>query len=76
MRERERERERKIEREGKRKAKTFKESQLDTNGREAFDEIRSAKNTTYIDLQFYQYIQPKGFIRINSFKILPFLALN
>ena len=42
---RERERERESEREGKWRAKTFKESQLDTNGREAFDEIRSAKKS-------------------------------
>ena len=62
--ERERERERESEREGKWRAKTFKESQLDTNGREAFDDIRSAKNPTDIDLQFYQYIKLKGFIQI------------
>ena len=43
MRENEREREKDWEREGKRTAKTLKESQVDTNGREAFDEIRSAK---------------------------------
>ena len=61
---RENERERESEREGKWRAKTFKKYQLDTNGKEAFDEIRSAKNPTDIDLQFYQYIQLKGFIRI------------
>ena len=44
--EREREgREKDREREGKRKAKTLKESQLDTDGRKAFDEIRSAKKS-------------------------------
>ena len=53
-RERERENERESEREGKWRAKTFKKYQLDTNGKEAFDEIRSAKNPTDIDLQFYQ----------------------
>ena len=47
-------REREREREGKWRAKTFKKYQLDTNGKEAFDEIRSAKNPTDIDLQFYQ----------------------
>ena len=45
MRERERERERESEREGKWRAKTFKKYQLDTNGKEAFDEIRSAKKS-------------------------------
>ena len=33
------------ERERGRRAKTFKQSQLDTNVREAFDEIRSAKKS-------------------------------
>ena len=44
-REKEKEREKDREREGKRKTKTLKESQLDTDGRKAFDEIRSAKKS-------------------------------